>query len=217
MQALRATAYLLVFANLLLFAYGQHYFGQTDSAGESERLTAQVEPEKIRIVGKGAPPKSNEPPPELCRAISGLPQESAQRLVEFLLGRDAQLKVSQRALLEPTSWWVFVPPQPSKPQAEKKAAELKKFGIDEFFVVQERGPNQFAISLGLFKSEEGANEYLGVLARKGVRSARIQVREAAGDKAIVEARGLPEKLNKAFADLPAEFAAATMAECAAVK
>jgi hypothetical protein len=217
MQALRATVYLLVLGNLLLFAYGQNYFGPADGAGESGRLTAQIEPEKIRIVGKGAAPKSNEIPAEACRALAGLPQEPAQRLAELLLGRDAQLKVSRRAQPEAASWWVFIPPQANKQQAEKKAAELKKFSIDEFFVVQERGPNQFAISLGLFKSEEGAREYLGLLAGKGVRSARIQAREAAGDKMIVEARGLPERLNKAFADLPAEFAAAAAAECAVAK
>jgi hypothetical protein len=217
MQVLRATVYLLVLGNLLLFAYGQNYFGQADGTGESERLTAQIDPEKIRIVGKGAAPKSNELPAEACRALAGLPQELAQRLAELLPGRDAQLKVSQRAQLEPASWWVYIPPQPNKQQAEKKAAELKKFSIDEFFVVQERGPNQFAISLGLFKSEEGAKEYLGLLSGKGVRSARIQAREAVGDKVIVEARGLPERLDKAFADLPAEFAAAAAAECAVAK
>lgn len=214
MQALRTTFFLLVLGSLLLFAFGQGYFGRT-GGGEPERLTSQIEPEKIRTVAKGAPPSPAEPPSEACRALAGLPLEQAQRLLELLRGRDAQIKVTQRALDEPKSWWVFIPPQSNKLQAEKKAVELKEFGIEDFFVVQESGPNQHAISLGLFKSEQGAKGYLDILNKKGVRSARIQAREAAGDKAAVEARGLPDRLDRVLADLPAEFASATRAECAA--
>ncbi|MDP1633125.1 MAG: hypothetical protein Q8L69_00405 [Gallionellaceae bacterium] len=50
-----------------------------------------------------------------------------------------------------------------------------------------------------------------------MRSARIQVREAAGDKAVVELRGSTERLIKAMADLPPEFISVTKAECAAAK
>jgi hypothetical protein len=219
MQALRAAFFLLVFGNLLLFAFGQGYFGQAGGSGEAERLKNQIEPEKIRTVSRDAPPKPAEPPPEECRALTGLPTGQAQRLVEWLRGRDAQLRVNQRALEEPTSWWVFIPPQQSKRQAEKKADELKKISIADFYVVQESGPGQFAISLGLFKTEQGAREYLDVLGRKGVRSARIQVRESVTDKAVVEARGAPDKLSKALADLPADFASASAAaaECAPAK
>lgn len=217
MQALRAIVFLLVFGNLLLFAFGQGYFGQAGGSGEAERLKSQIAPEKIRTVSRDAPPKLAEPPPEGCRALAGLPLERAQRLVELLRGRDAQIRVSQHAVQEPTSWWVIVPPQSNKQQADKKAAELKKIGIEDFFVVQESGPNQHAISLGLFKSEQGAKEYLDTLGKKGVRSARVQVRETAGDNAVVEVRGLPDKLARVLADLPAEFASASTAECAAGK
>lgn len=217
MQVLRSVFFLLVLGNLLLFVWGQGYFG-TAGGGEAERLSAQFESDKLRIAGKGTPPaKAAEPPREECRSLAGLEREAAERLVALLSGRDAQLKVSQRALEEPRSWWVHIPPMPNGAQADKKAAELSKLGIKDFYVVREGGANQFAISLGLFKSEESAREYLAVLQKKTVKSARIQTREAAGDKTVVELRGSAEQLTRAQADLPAEFSGLSRADCMTAK
>ena len=213
MQVLRTLFFLLVLGNLLLFVWGQGYFGTT-GGGEAERLSAQIEPDKLRIAGKGTPPaKAAEPSREECRALAGLEREAAERFVALLSERDAQLKVSQRALEEPRSWWVHIPPLPNSAQADKKAAELSKLGVKDFYVVREGGANQFAISLGLFKNEESAKEYLAVLQKKTVKSARIQAREAAGSKTVVELRGSAEQLARAQADLPAEFSGLSKADC----
>ena len=218
MQVLRTAFFLLVLGNLLLFAWGQGYLGTTTAGGEAERLSAQIAPEKLRIAGKGAPPeKTSEPIPEACRALAGLEPEAAGKLVELLAGRDGQLKVEQRALDEPKSWWLHIPPLPNSAQADKKAAELSRLGIKDFYVVREGGPNQYAISLGLYKSEESANNCLNALLKKSVKSARIQVRVAAGDKSVVEIRGTPQQLVKALADLPPAFSGVSKADCAAAK
>lgn len=217
MQVLRTLFFLLVLGNLLLFVWGQGYFG-TAGGGEAERLSAQIEPEKLRTAGKGAPPATAAVPPlDECRALAGLEREAAGKLADLISGRDAQLKVDQRALEEPKSWWVHIPPQPNGAQADRKAAELSKLGVKDFYVVRESGPNQYAVSLGLFKSEEAAKDALGALQKKGVKSARILARETAGDKMVVEVRGKPEQLSKALAELPAEFSTAQKAECPAAR
>jgi hypothetical protein len=217
MQVLRTVFYLLVLGNLLLFLWGQGYFGTT-GGGEAERLSAQIEPDRLRIAAKGTPPaKPAEPPREECRALAGLEHEAAGRLAALIGSRDKQLKVTQRALEEPKSWWVHIPPLPNSAQADKKAAELSKLGVKDFYVVRESGPNQFAISLGLYKSEEAAKDYLGILSKKNVKSARIHAREAAGDKSVVEMRGTAEQLSRALADLPAEFTGLPKADCATAK
>ncbi|MDT3737708.1 MAG: SPOR domain-containing protein [Denitratisoma sp.] len=217
MQVLRTLFFLLVLGNLLLFVWGQGYFGTT-GGGEAERLSAQIEPEKLRIAGKGAPPATAAAPPrEECRVLAGLEREAAGKLADLISGRDAQLKVSLRALEEPKSWWVHIPPQPNGAQADRKAAELSKLAVKDFYVVRESGPNQYAVSLGLFKSEEAAKDYLGALQKKGVKSARILARETAGDKMIVEVSGKPDQLSKALTELPAEFSAAQKAECPAAR
>ncbi|CAG0944668.1 MAG: hypothetical protein EFKGCFLK_00003 [Rhodocyclaceae bacterium] len=215
MQVLRTVFFLLVLGNLLLFAWGQGYLGATGSGGEGERLAAQLAPDRLQIVGRNVPPdKSAEPVRAACRALAGLAPEAADKLIELLKTGDAQLKALQRPHEEPKSWWVHIPPSPNSAQADKKAAELSRLGVKDFYVVRESGPNRYAISLGLYKSEEGAKAYLNVLAGKNVKSARIHVREAAGDKSVVELRGTPEQLAKALAGLPAEFSDATRADCA---
>lgn len=217
MQVLRTLFFLLVLGNLLLFVWGQGYFG-TAGGGEAERLSAQIEPDRLRIAGKGEPlPKAAEPPREACRALAGLERETAGKLIELLSSRDALLKMEQRALDEPKSWWVSIPPLPNSAQADKKAAELSRLGVKDFYIVRESGPNQYAVSLGLFKSEEAAKGYLDALLKKNVKSARMQSRETAGDNSVVEVRGSADRLARAMADLPPEFAAAQKTECAAVK
>ena len=218
MQVLRTLFFLLVLGNLLLFVWGQGYFGAAGGGGEAERLAAQIEPDRLRIAGKDVPlPKAVEPPREACRALAGLEREAADKLAELISGRDAQLKVDRRVLDEPKSWWVSIPPLPNSAQADRKAAELSRLGVKDFYVVRESGPNQYAISLGLFKSEEAAKGSLAALLKKNVKSARIQAREAVGDKSVVEVRGSEDRLSRAMADLPPEFMAATKAECATVK
>ena len=216
MQVLRTVFFLLVLGNLLLFAWGQGYFGTPDG-GEAERLSSQIEADKLRIVPRDAPPAKGPPPRDECRALTGLESEAADRLAELLVGRDGQLKVVRRMQNEPKSWWVFIPPLPNGAQADKKAAELSRLGIKDFYVVRESGPDQFAISLGLHKTEEGAKASLAALQKKTVKSARILVREAAGDKVAIEMRGTPEQLAKALADLPAEFSDLAKADCATAK
>ena len=218
MQVLRTIFFLLVLGNLLLFAWGQGYLGKTTGGGESERLSAQIDPGRLHLVGKGVPPSTPATlPKEACRALAGLERETADKLVELLAGREAQLRVDQHPLNEPSSWWLHIPPSSNSAQADKKAAELARLGIKDFFIVRESGPNQYAISLGLYKSEESAKAYLDVLQKKKVKTARIQVRETAGDKIVVEVRGNAEGLAKAMADLPPEFASVQKAECAAAK
>ena len=213
MQVLRTFFFLLVLGNLLLFAWGRGYLGQAVSS-EAERLSAQIAPDNLRVAGIGAPPKAVEPPREECRALSGLEQEAADRLVELITGRDAQLRLARRTLDEPKSWWGLIPPLPHSAQADRKAAELTRLGVKDFYVVRESGPNQHAVSLGLFRNEEGARDYLDALQKKNVKSARIQAREASEGKLAVEVRGSADRLARALADLPAEFTALPKAECA---
>ena len=57
---------------------------------------------------------------------------------------------------------MFIPPQGSRQGALRKA-ELKELGIDEFFIVQEEGEHRWALSLGVFRSEEAAQARLAAL------------------------------------------------------
>ena len=60
---------------------------------------------------------------------------------------------------------------------ERKAAELRNLGVDEYFPILDPGRWRYAISLGVFRSEEGATRFLGQLRQMGVRSATVGERE----------------------------------------
>lgn len=128
--------------------------------------------------------------PQSCVVWSELTGLEANRLAGLVEEKFTDFKVERRATpVEGGGWWVFIPPLPSKADAERKAGELKRMGVNDFFIVQEAGPNRFAISLGVFSNEQGANDQLANLKVKGVRSAKVGQRITKDALHAVEARG----------------------------
>lgn len=81
-----------------------------------------------------------------------------------------------------SSYWVYIPPLKSKQDANKKVEELKRLGVPDSFVMQENNKWHYAVSLGLFSSEEGASKYLAQLRSKGVKSAVVAARGQDGPR-----------------------------------
>jgi hypothetical protein len=71
------------------------------------------------------------------------------------------------------AYWVYIAPVKSHAKVEKKIAQLKSLGVSDYFTIQEAGVWQNAISLGVFKSEEAARNYLAELKGLGVKSALV--------------------------------------------
>lgn len=115
--------------------------------------------------------------PKACLAWQGLSNEEANGLEARLKSAGADIR--RTSVEAPSAWWVRMPPQGSREQAERKVKELKARGVTDYFVVQDPGPNQFAISLGLFKTEAAASQQLAQLRTKGVRTAGIAPRMGA--------------------------------------
>jgi hypothetical protein len=86
-------------------------------------------------------------------------------------------RISEREVSVVASWWVHMPPQGSQAAMERKARELTELSVTDFFPVTEAGRWRYAISLGLFRSEDAARTHLAQLRAKGVRSAVIANRE----------------------------------------
>jgi hypothetical protein len=139
-----------------------------------------------------APPVTRPSPPALpekpgaasvCMLFSVPRPEIATQLTER--ATNAGLRVSSR---NDGSWWVFIPPQPDRNAAVKKASELRALGVTEFFIVND-GPQQFALSLGVFSREEAAKTHLEKLRDKGVKSARTGPRYTDKARQVLEVRG----------------------------
>ena len=118
-----------------------------------------------------------------------MPLAEGEALENLLVEKLPAFKVLRTTTPGTSSFWVNMPPQKNKRDAETKAAELKKLGIKEFFIVQESGPNNLAISLGLFSTGEAAESALRALRDKGVRSARVTERSLKPAMAHLELRG----------------------------
>ncbi len=209
---MKTLVFLLVLGNLLFYAFSAGYFGRPDNP-DAVRLDKQVLPERMRIVSRGEAPagpvKASEPvvveakaeeaakaevgakPEEkpVCLLWEHLPVAEADQLGTVLAGRFAEFKLTRQLVAaEGSGWWVFVPPLPSKAAAEKKAGELRQFGITDYFIVPD-GFSRYAISLGVFSSEKGGQDRLAELKDKGIRSARLAPRPGKDSTVSLQATG----------------------------
>lgn len=239
MAQLRVVVIALAFANLLALAVWKGWLGGGSYPGEPERLSNQLNPERMRLVAEAPlavptpapapvaaapapaeapPPQPAEPPavperpaPPGCVAFSGLTTPQRDELGARIASAGPGFKLTESRTGAVTSWWVHVPPQGSKEAAERKAAELRKLGVNDLFIVNDPGPAQFAISLGLYKNETQANRLLESLREKGVRSAQVAGRGATALR--VEVRGPSDGLATLASDLSERLGGANRLEC----
>lgn len=145
-----------------------------EPAREEQPAPVQVEP-AVPEAAKEEAPKALEVP-SVCLAWDHLAVADADRLAAVVASKFKDFKLTRRVVAaEGNGWWVYIQPQASKAEAEKKGGELRELEVTDFFVVQD-GVNRFAISLGVFSSEKGAQDRLAELKAKGVRSARVAPR-----------------------------------------
>jgi hypothetical protein len=225
MTTLRVLFVLLVIGNLFLVAANLGNFSRVPG-GEPERLASQLRPEKLRLVQSprelgGSKPAAPEPavsapepqaaasppaaaptPSLACVRWTGLTLQQADQVVQQ--AKAGGMRATVEAAGASASWWIHLPAQADRAGAEKKAEELRQLGVKDYFIINESGPNQNSISLGLFKSEEAAKRMLEQLRRQGVQGAQVAPRGANGLK--VEVKGP--------ANLVTDFSGATSARLA---
>lgn len=193
---MRALFLLLLLANLAFFAWAR-YLAQPDSGSDPRPLSRQIDPQKLPIV---APPPKAKP----AGNTAARPARATGACVEwgsFTLANVGAAKkllqplalgdlLSERKVRETANWWVFMPPQGNQQGAQKKGAELKALGIDDFHIVRDEGPHRWAISLGAFRSESAAQGQLAALQAKGVRTAQVGPRVTEVPKVWLRIRGV---------------------------
>ena len=208
-MAIRLFFFLLVFANLIFFAWAKGYFGQVDDNREPQRIAGQLQAEKLRIVPNitAAGTKKQDP---ACRVINGLNPTEAENLKSAMKagGGDATIL----PLAEPKPHLVIISDLANKVAAEKKMAELARFGVAEQTAVELEG-GRYEIVLGSFPTESSARELLQGLVKRGIKSARLDSREQPAPKVRVEARGPAQELLRQLPQLIAPYADATVGDC----
>lgn len=235
MPAMRALLVFLILANLLAMASTQGWLGTSTPQGEPERLSNQLNADRIVLrPGEPAPaphepgqaaPAANPPTPadqpataappdeksgEICVALAGLTEVQADTLAQTLAG-NAGLRTERRSGTTPNAWWVRIPPAGGREGAERRVTELRALGIEDLFIVQDSGPNQYAVSLGLFKTEPKAQQHLAFLQGKRVRGAAITTRSTVVHR--IEVRGPATTVQTASQSRAVLQSGATVSEC----
>jgi hypothetical protein len=220
---MRTVFLLLVLANLAFFAW-TNFVADSDTQSDPRPLARQVAPEKLRILppepaAKSASPVPPKPAAEAgpariaCLEWGGFSAADAARAGEALAPLALGNRLSQRQVDDTANWWVYIPPRPNKQDAQKKVGELKARGVDEYFIVQDEGPFQYALSLGVFKTEAAAVSRLEALRAKDVRTAQVGKRETQLQKTYFQVRAVEDALAAKLRDTAQSFAGSEVREC----
>ncbi|MCX7962216.1 MAG: SPOR domain-containing protein [Burkholderiales bacterium] len=217
---MRALFLFFVAANLAFFAWTA-YFAPPDAGRDPQPLGRQIAPERLPIlpaetgVQPGAPAHALGPPARACLEWGAFAPAEATRAREALAALALGERLAERRSEETAHWWVFIPPQANRQAAQKKAAELKALGIDDYFIVQEDGPARWAVSLGVFTSERAAQSHLEALRARGVRTAQLAQREVRVPKVWLQVRDADQQRQAALREIARSIEGSELRECPA--
>lgn len=213
----------LVLVNLLLFAWQQGVFGRHAERGrEPERTERQIEPERIRVLTdkdlqalreRVAAGGVDLAAPQACVEYGDfLPGETA-RAEKALAALPAGVRTSARTVDAPGWYMVYVPPLKTRPEAERRAEELRRLGVRDLLVMGEASPMRFGISLGSFRDAETARGHLAELERLGVKGMRMTEKPATVAATRYQLRDLDADATRQLAALRSEFPAQSLRPC----
>ena len=123
------------------------------------------------------------------------------------------VKYSARREAGRPGWMVIVPPLGSAAAAQAAAAQLGRDGVKEYFVIQEAGPFQYGISLGVFSTEAGARKHAATVQGQGVRNVKVVPRDPQGGKNWLRLEDVSPAGRRALDDARSLFGRASMRDC----
>jgi len=227
------TAFLiLLLVNVGFFAWWR-YGSPPDAAADPAPLARQIDPEKLKVVApKDLPPPTPvkpvaairaEPPPPppvpvalKCLEWGSFTLTDAPRAEKTLEPLSLGPRLSQRRTEETAGWWVFIPAQKAanpRQAALRKASELRSLGIEDYFIVQEEGQHRWALSLGVFRTEEAARARLGTLRAQGVRTATVGARETVVPKVWLQVKSVDPALEAKLKELTVQVESTELRNC----
>ncbi|HSQ82673.1 MAG TPA: SPOR domain-containing protein [Casimicrobiaceae bacterium] len=98
--------------------------------------------------------------------------------------------LSQRQVIVTDAWWVSLGPIATRAAADRRVADLRAQAIDDLSVV-DTGDGQFAVSLGIFRTQDAASVRVQALAARGVAGARAAPNPRSITKTMLVVRNPP--------------------------
>lgn len=231
MIRMRTFFFFVVLANMLFFVAQQGYFGKIiPDAREPERMTQQINPEKIKRLSAQefeALTMPSTTPAEGGSSENMMAQLEGKRCVQWgdFAGEDQRrvdvwlksLALGDRVVTHKVegqaSWAVYIPPLKTRADADKKMQELRALGVTDFFIVQDDSELHLAISLGVFKSEEAAKTHLANLNKKGVKTGRVGQRAVTVNKTYIQFQKPDTALLRKLIEMKSIFPVQELREC----
>jgi hypothetical protein len=215
---MRLAALLLLLANVVYLAWVR--YAPASGSVEPQLIAQQIHPEAIRLLSQQqvavlAARNSEAHKTLACLEWGAFNAADVARAQAALEPIAPGGNVSQREVEEAAGWWVYLPPQSSRQSAIQKVAELNRLGIDDYFIVQEDARLRFAISLGVYRTEEAARARLDLVREKGARTAVMATRQTPVHKVYLQMRELPEGLQSKIIELRDAFPGTDLKACAA--
>lgn len=149
----------------------------------------------------------------VCVDLGIFTNQEAKEFDEKIKGLSFIDRKSRHEINDVANNMVYIPPLANKELAEKKAAELRKLGITDFYIVQDQSPMRFAISLGVFKTLDAANAHLENLKKKGVRQGKIAARSVSAMKYAYQFKDITPEEKSQLDELSKLFSHVEMQSC----
>lgn len=227
---LKKLFWVLLAGNAIFFAAMQ-WGGLLTAEPDAPAPTALHE-EKVRLLG--AQPAVSSPPAVLptlavasaAAAMSAPAEGGAGACMEWGEFSGADLaratgalgelqlgeRLGRREVEYSIGYWVYIPPQKDKAAVAQKIEQLKARGVTEYFVVQEAGAWLNAISLGVFKTRDAAENFVNQLKTRDVRSAQVGERSSRLKVTVFVLNGLDAATTGKLAALHGDFPGSELRE-----
>lgn len=142
---------------------------------EPQRLQQQIRPEAVRVLPADELRRveaqlAQAPRPPECLASPAL-DESQLAGIRSLMESWPAGSWTLDTVAEPARWIIYMGPYAGVEQVARKRAELRQLGVS--FEAPPNPQLEPGLSLGSFPSEAAAQQQLGGLAERGVRTARV--------------------------------------------
>ncbi len=231
---------ILLIANALLLAallgaFGpQPLAGMLESPREPQRVEQQVRGDRMQLLppadasAPAAPASAPAPrgatpgsvtlaaaPGDGCMEMGGFTMQTAQRAREDLsaIAAGAPMPVDQFERSEQVRWWVHLPAQATRENAERKLAELRRRKVTDVSVVSGEDAASFTVSLGLFRDRERADRFLESLRAQGVRTALISDAPRAVPRQWLRVPHASEAVRMRMDEVRARYGAEVLQAC----
>ncbi|QET03092.1 SPOR domain-containing protein [Cupriavidus pauculus] len=242
-KGLTVSLLILLVLNAMLLAAASGAFGPEPLAGwmesprEPQRLDQQVRRERMEVVPASEPAaKSGSNGAGTTRGSLGVAGVAATRLVAAAtgvclemggftaagarrateaLGGEVAVEAFERE--QQVRWWVHLPAQPTRENADRKLAELRRRNVTDVAVVSTGAPDtqqSFTVSLGLFHERERAERYLEMLRGQGVRTALISDAPRAVSRQWLRVRRVDDTLRARLEEVRQRLGAEDLQACA---